>query len=110
MFGVGGVIGSQNPSGGFQALDIAVCTIEKTNSLINRLLEEGGVEKLGVCPSGDTPMPKQDVYAGFAVSTISYFGPLQLQGDLNHWFALDVVNMMFSSNDVLIDTKLNAHS
>ena len=45
---VDGFMGSQNPSGGFQALDIAVCTIEKANSLINRLLEEGGVDKLGV--------------------------------------------------------------
>ena len=40
-------MGAQNAAGGFQALDVAVCTIEKANSLVNRLLEDGGIENLG---------------------------------------------------------------
>lgn len=41
-------MGSHNPAGGFAAVDIAVCTIEKANSLLNRLMEENKVSTLGV--------------------------------------------------------------
>ena len=44
---VGGFMGSHSPSGGFAAVDIAICTIEKANSLVNRLLEEGSISELG---------------------------------------------------------------
>ena len=44
---VGGFMGGHLPSGGFSAVDIAICTIEKANSLVNRLLEEGGMSQLG---------------------------------------------------------------
>lgn len=40
-------MGSTSPAGGFTALDVAVCTIEKANSLINRLIEEGNMGLLG---------------------------------------------------------------
>ena len=41
-------MGSHNPAGGIAAVDIAVCTIEKANSLLNRLMEEKKVSTLGV--------------------------------------------------------------
>ncbi|MPC61301.1 DNA polymerase theta [Portunus trituberculatus] len=53
MFGsvgvrVEGFMGSQGPSGGLKVTDIAVCTIEKANNLINRLLENHRVNELGI--------------------------------------------------------------
>ena len=44
---VGAFVGGQSPAGGFSSVDIAICTIEKANSLLNRLLEEGGFSELG---------------------------------------------------------------
>lgn len=40
-------MGSTSAAGGFRALDVAVCTIEKANSLINRLIEEDSMGLLG---------------------------------------------------------------
>ncbi|XP_078375483.1 DNA polymerase theta-like isoform X1 [Oculina patagonica] len=46
---VEGYMGSHAPPGGFVSVDIAVCTIEKANSLLNRLLEENKVlSSLGI--------------------------------------------------------------
>ena len=44
---VGGFMGNQSPAGGFASVDIAICTIEKANSLVNHLLEERAVHELG---------------------------------------------------------------
>ena len=53
MFGeagikVDGYMGSQVPSKGFDSVDIAVCTIEKANGLVNRLMESGQLHNVGV--------------------------------------------------------------
>ncbi|XP_026215033.1 DNA polymerase theta isoform X2 [Anabas testudineus] len=45
---VEGYMGSTKAAGGFTALDVAVCTIEKANSLINRLIEEDSMGLLGM--------------------------------------------------------------
>uniref|UniRef100_A0A667YDA4 DNA polymerase theta n=1 Tax=Myripristis murdjan TaxID=586833 RepID=A0A667YDA4_9TELE len=45
---VEGYMGSTSAAGGFTALDVAVCTIEKANSLINRLIEEDSMGLLGM--------------------------------------------------------------
>lgn len=44
---VEGFMGSHTPPGGFQSINIAICTIEKANSLINKLLEDGTISELG---------------------------------------------------------------
>lgn len=44
---VEGYMGSMSPAGRFSSLDVAVCTIEKANSLINRLIEENKMDSLG---------------------------------------------------------------
>ncbi|XP_031427336.1 DNA polymerase theta isoform X2 [Clupea harengus] len=45
---VEGYMGSTSAAGGFGALDVAVCTIEKANGLINRLIEEDRLDLLGI--------------------------------------------------------------
>lgn len=40
-------MGSHSPAGGLHGVDIAVCTIEKANSLVNRLLQENALDILG---------------------------------------------------------------
>ena len=45
---VGGFTGNQSPKGGFNSVDIAICTIEKANSLVNNILMKKTVEDLGV--------------------------------------------------------------
>ncbi|MBN3292061.1 DPOLQ polymerase, partial [Polypterus senegalus] len=45
---VEGYMGSMSPAGGFSSWDVAICTIEKANGLINRLIEENKMDLLGI--------------------------------------------------------------
>lgn len=43
----GGFIGGHSPAGGLASVDIAVCTIEKANNIVNHLLEKGELAQVG---------------------------------------------------------------
>ncbi|CAM9249514.1 unnamed protein product, partial [Lampetra fluviatilis] len=43
---VGGFMSGECPTGGFAGVDVAVCTLEAANGLINRLVEEDAVASL----------------------------------------------------------------
>lgn len=45
---VEGFFGGYHPPGGFDKIDLAVCTIEKANSIVNRLLEQDKLSEIGV--------------------------------------------------------------
>ncbi|XP_064085840.1 uncharacterized protein LOC135200981 isoform X2 [Macrobrachium nipponense] len=45
---VEGFMGSHGPPGGLKVTDVAICTIEKANNLVNRLLEEKRFAELGI--------------------------------------------------------------
>ncbi|VDN97014.1 unnamed protein product [Rodentolepis nana] len=45
---VGGFMGGSSPVGGLASVRVAVCTIEKSNNLINRLIEEDRLSDLGI--------------------------------------------------------------
>ncbi|KAH8328757.1 hypothetical protein KR074_005265 [Drosophila pseudoananassae] len=44
---VEGFFGGYNPPGGFENIDVAICTIEKANSIINKLLEQDKLDSIG---------------------------------------------------------------
>ncbi|XP_068152426.1 DNA polymerase theta [Drosophila tropicalis] len=44
---VEGFFGGYTPPGGFDALNVAICTIEKANSIVNKLLEQGKLDVIG---------------------------------------------------------------
>lgn len=43
---VEGYIGTTNAVGGFNSWDLAICTIEKANGLVNHLIEVGDLNKI----------------------------------------------------------------
>ena len=43
---VGGFFGSRSPPGGLAKVHVAVCTIEKGNNIVNRLLEAGEIDQV----------------------------------------------------------------
>lgn len=45
---VEGIFGGYTAPGGFESTDIAICTIEKANAIVNRLLEQGNIESIGM--------------------------------------------------------------
>ncbi|XP_017968668.1 DNA polymerase theta isoform X1 [Drosophila navojoa] len=44
---VEGFFGGYSPPGGFDSINVAICTIEKANSIVNKLLEQRKLEDLG---------------------------------------------------------------
>lgn len=44
---VEGFFGGYTPPGGFDSIHVAVCTIEKANSIVNKLMEQGKLDEIG---------------------------------------------------------------
>ncbi|XP_037810645.1 DNA polymerase theta isoform X2 [Lucilia sericata] len=44
---VEGFFGGYTPPGGFDSINVAICTIEKANSIVNKLLEQGKLNEIG---------------------------------------------------------------
>ncbi|XP_011203461.2 DNA polymerase theta isoform X1 [Bactrocera dorsalis] len=44
---VEGFFGGYTPPGGFDSIHVAICTIEKANSIINKLMEQGKLDDIG---------------------------------------------------------------
>ncbi|KAH8382703.1 hypothetical protein KR009_004872 [Drosophila setifemur] len=44
---VEGFYGGYSPPGGFESIHVAICTIEKANSIVNKLLEQGKLDSIG---------------------------------------------------------------
>lgn len=44
---VEGFFGGYTPPGGFDNINVAICTIEKANSIVNKLLEQGKLDEIG---------------------------------------------------------------
>ncbi|XP_073817747.1 DNA polymerase theta isoform X2 [Musca autumnalis] len=44
---VEGFFGGYTPPGGFDSINVAICTIEKANSIVNKLLEHGKLDEIG---------------------------------------------------------------
>lgn len=45
---VEGFFGGYSAAGGFDSVDVAVCTIEKANSIVNKLLEQQKIDSIGL--------------------------------------------------------------
>lgn len=59
---VEGYMGNTSPAGRFSTLDVAVCTIERANGLINRLIEENQMDLLGKKLGCDPSAPWKSVF------------------------------------------------
>ncbi|XP_044010406.1 DNA polymerase theta [Aphidius gifuensis] len=66
---VEGFMGGIQPPGGFNATDVAIATIEKANSLINQMMEEGGLENLGAVVIDELHL-LSDPYRGYLLELL----------------------------------------
>lgn len=81
-------MGSHAPARGFVSVDIAVCTIEKANSLLNRLLEENKVlSSLGIVVIDEMHMigdPHRGYLLELCLTKIRYISGCRGQNGVNH--------------------------
>lgn len=80
-------MGSHAPARGFVSVDIAVCTIEKANSLLNRLLEENkALSSLGIVVIDEIHMigdPHRGYLLELCLTKIRYISGCRGQNGVN---------------------------
>ena len=86
-----------SPSGGFNSVDIAICTIEKANSLINRLIEDELFFELGILTEIISILIKL-IYFNFLKGTI-VVDELHMVNDNSRGYLLELIlsKIMFLS-------------
>ena len=106
---VEGFMGSQAPAGGLKSADVGVATIEKANSLINRLLEEGQISSLSCVVVDELHMlgdhsrgyllelllTKILYVAGDSVQIIGMSATLPNLSDLSRWLRASLYTTQF---------------
>ena len=102
---VEGFIGNQTPSGGFAACDIAICTIEKANILVNRLIESDTIlGELGLVVVDELHMvsdPSRGYLIELILSKINYLAAKRRSSSqsLNNTTTTNTVNTTTTTMD-----------
>uniref|UniRef100_A0A5K3F6N0 POLAc domain-containing protein n=1 Tax=Mesocestoides corti TaxID=53468 RepID=A0A5K3F6N0_MESCO len=115
---VGGFMGGVNPSGGLASVDVAVCTIEKANNMVNRLIEDERLSDLGLVVVDELHLIS-DSHRGYLLELLltkillhehmensrghTSSSPSQCRSDKNHHIQIIGISATLSSLSVLAD-------
>ncbi|KAM8975158.1 LOW QUALITY PROTEIN: DNA polymerase theta [Pelodytes ibericus] len=109
---VDGYMGSSAPARGFSSLDVAVCTIEKANSLVNRLIEEDKMDWLGMMVVDELHMlgdPHRGYLLELLLTKVRYISQKRSAQKEGYWNDVQIVGMSATlPNLSLLAAWLNA--